>query len=789
MAARARIAALICAALGCAVAATPVIARSADDAVPFDISSGHLGEALNRLATQADIDIVLDARVDGSLRVRGVRGRMSVAAALRRLLDGTGSRAERIADSGWRVMAAPKRRAVPVRIGPVAQAGADIVVTGSKRREPLRTYAGTIGVIDVGALGPANAPSGLDALVARSATLDTTHFGPGREKIFIRGVSDSSLLGALQSTIGQYFGEYRLAYAAPAADLALIDIERIEVLEGPQGTLYGSGALGGVIRITPRAADPGHYAASGGGGASLTQHGGPSVDATAMLNIPLAEGRLALRIIGHVRHDGGYIDDATRHRSDTNISRLRGARGTLRGIFGAWTVDLTLAEQGIASADNHAATPGAPRWTRRGIAAQPYDSDFALVGGTASRRIGNAELVTTANWSRQALDERYTAQVAANALPSFFQRRFHGETLFHETRLAQDRFDDAIGWVAGMAFARFDAVSGTRALTRQDRAAPDRIVANRVREGALFGQLRIAPTSRLRLTAGVRLAQATLSGRITTLPLPDLSAAADDSPPPRRRRTSRRLLPSVGVHWQLFEPAGIFARFEESYRPGGITDDPGGLGEFRLDRLSFMETGLRLSLGDARGLAVSVSQTRWRDVQADAVGPDGSPITLNLGDATIAAATASFDMRVNSALAIQASLFVNRNRLAGRDPGIGLDSVSRLANVAPFGASLNADYGLGVVGGWNARVSSALRYHGRSRLGTGVGLNITQGGYCDTQFGVRLSKRGAAVAFELSNLFNSAANRFALASPYRLYEPEATPPRPRTLRIGLEQRF
>src|SRR3546814_3098560 len=88
------------------------------------------------------------------------------------------------------------------------------------------------------------------------ASLSSTHLGAGRNKLFIRGIADSSFTGPTQATVGQYLGDIRLSYNAPDPDLRLYDVDNVEVLEGPQGTLYGAGSLGGIIRVVPNAPNP-----------------------------------------------------------------------------------------------------------------------------------------------------------------------------------------------------------------------------------------------------------------------------------------------------------------------------------------------------------------------------------------------------------------------------------------------------------------------------------------------------------------------------------------------------
>ncbi len=90
---------------------------------------------------------------------------------------------------------------------------------------------------------------GLDSLVSG---MTVTNLGPGRNKILLRGISDGVFTGLTQSTVGLYLDLTPITYSAPDPDLKLIDIDRVEVLRGPQGTLYGTGPIGGVVRIVTR---------------------------------------------------------------------------------------------------------------------------------------------------------------------------------------------------------------------------------------------------------------------------------------------------------------------------------------------------------------------------------------------------------------------------------------------------------------------------------------------------------------------------------------------------------
>lgn len=81
--------------------------------------------------------------------------------------------------------------------------------------------------------------------------LTLTALGPGRNRMFLRGVADSPFNGASQSTVALLVDDARLTYSAPDPDLRLVDVDRVEILKGPQGSLYGTGALGGIIASSP----------------------------------------------------------------------------------------------------------------------------------------------------------------------------------------------------------------------------------------------------------------------------------------------------------------------------------------------------------------------------------------------------------------------------------------------------------------------------------------------------------------------------------------------------------
>src|ERR1700723_177233 len=135
--------------------------------------------------------------------------------------------------------------------------------------------------------------------------------GPGQTELEMRGMSSA---GGNSSTVGFYLGDIPLTAPASAQngkvviDPDLYDLNRVEVLRGPQGTLYGSGSMGGTIKLVPNAPDPTAFDVSGQFILGHT-NGGDTSNSTesAMVNLPLS-GTAAVRIVGSQEHLGGWID-------------------------------------------------------------------------------------------------------------------------------------------------------------------------------------------------------------------------------------------------------------------------------------------------------------------------------------------------------------------------------------------------------------------------------------------------------------------------------------------------
>lgn len=533
--------------------------------VEFDIANGKLSSTLVELAKQARIPIGMIGDADRDIRTPAIKGRLSVDQALRRLLSGSGLTFRRTRSGDYviigarRVHARPAERLprAPSRAmvedpGPIA-AAETIVVTASKSDIPLSHFPGTVAVLTLDGEQIASRPEGGTAvLVDNMPLLAATNLGPGRNKIFARGIADSSFNGQSQANVSLYFDELRLSYAGPDPDLNLFDVRRVEVLPGPYGTLYGAGALGGVVRIEPNAPDPTRVEGTIAAHTSDVRYGARGGGLAAALNIPLVSDRLAVRLTGYRTIDPGYIDDTLRGVEDVNRVKTVGGRGLLRfesdeGL----AIDLGLIFQRISAADSQYSNDSDNSLRKQVAQAQPYSSSFLMPSLTLRKHWDNLELVSATGWSRQR-GEGIADSLGVLSYPESRRTSF----LSHETRVSGDA--GAFNFLAGLSFAR-NASREDRALRIFDTEFDRFELRGRTDDLALFGEARTMLSDTITVTAGGRL-NYIRDVRHTYFNEQDEAASA------ARSRIS--LLPSAALSWTPRAPLLIFLAYRSGSRGG-----------------------------------------------------------------------------------------------------------------------------------------------------------------------------------------------------------------------------
>ena len=186
----------------------------------------------------------------------------------------------------------------------------EIIVTAAKRESTIETTAISLTAVS-GADISGRGFTDLASLMQTVPGVSVRTSGPGLTEFEMRGVASN---GGNSPTVGFYFDDTPLTAAAATNEGKIVispdlyDLNRVEVLRGPQGTLYGSGSMGGTIKVVPNAANPDLFEASAEAKFADTDHGGFDHGENAMVNLPFWGGKAALRIVGSYSDDAGWID-------------------------------------------------------------------------------------------------------------------------------------------------------------------------------------------------------------------------------------------------------------------------------------------------------------------------------------------------------------------------------------------------------------------------------------------------------------------------------------------------
>jgi iron complex outermembrane receptor protein len=215
---------------------------------------------------------------------------------------------------------------------------AEVVVTALKRSSTVQTTTASIDAISGGDL-QARGVTSLASLAQGTPGVSLKSEGPSQTEIEMRGMTSS---GGNSATVGFYLDDIPLSGPANGQnghvviDPDLYDLNRIEVLRGPQGTLFGPGSMGGTVRLITNQPDPTSYHASGESTLSGTEGGSFNHNDNLMVNIPLVQDKLALRIVGSENYTSGWIDRVV---AEPGTFPRVDSTGTVRGDVAAAPVE------------------------------------------------------------------------------------------------------------------------------------------------------------------------------------------------------------------------------------------------------------------------------------------------------------------------------------------------------------------------------------------------------------------------------------------------------------------
>ena len=367
-------------------------------------------------------------------------------------------------------------------------AATEIVITAQKRSEDIKSVPISVSALAGGALQAQHVINLEDITrVAPNIAFNTLNGAEGRDNISIRGVSST----AGQATVGMYLDDVSITnvnlYHDGSAEPRLPDLDRIEVLRGPQGTLWGASSEGGTIRFISQAPDLERYSGAATSEVSYTEHGGTNYAASGMLNAPVIPGVFALRGSFSLTDDSGYINNYGQVLGQETGLKKKGVnseRGQTFHLIGQFTPgwDLTITPgfffQKVTDGDNGAFYPslGLHNQDKQ---VQEHSSDTLTLASLQVRKgLGWADLTSITGLFRRQydrqedgtffnstafalffLDPLYPENQAENDsiianLPSKVHYRTRYRQISQELRLSSsDDAKHALKWVVGVYYA------------------------------------------------------------------------------------------------------------------------------------------------------------------------------------------------------------------------------------------------------------------------------------------------------------------------------------------------
>ena len=709
----------------------------------------------------------------------------------------------------------------------------DIIVTANKREERVLDVAGAI-----------TAFRGDDLLASGTNSIrDLAGFTPGLQfnnglgsgAPIIRGLSQGIDTSPTVATVvnGAPIGSSStLAIGAQdTLDVDPIDIVRVEVLKGPQGTLYGANTLGGLISYTLRAPSLTETDGIARAEVSATEHGDPSYGARLAISTPIIRDMVGIGFSGFYDRRGGFIDNARRNLQDQNHSTNWGAHGGLLfkptdrlriGLDGFYQrLNVPAGDAVVYNADHRPrdgdlrydeySVPSARKRSKVGIATVDYDLDFANLSSVTSLQRIRSD-------NAQNLTNSAAGAIFFNTLPLFGGQVFPTPRVFQlnrvttykkttqEVRLTSPG-DQRFSWIVGGYYSDehndYAAVFSGRNTT--GGAAPglanalDVNLISDLKEysGFVNGTFKITPT--LDVTGGFRIGgidqgyRQVLTGTDATAYNTLLLVAYKSviplvSPVSKTHDTVKNYLATLRYH---FSPDGmVFARFSTGFRPGGPNlAGPGLPPNFQSDQTKNYEAGLKTRFLDGRGsIDITGYYTKWQDIIV-VIQPAGLAGYTTGGDARVYGVEAALNMRPVPPLTLTATFAYAKGNIIRSDPraASALVKGDSLPYSPRTSGSLSAEYKTPLSGDWSAYGSGAFRFSAaRNSLFASNPLNYRMPSYQLLDLHAGVENSSYTVDLFVRNVTDSRAQT-ATNSFYGLNE--VTVQRPRTYGIGITAKF
>jgi outer membrane receptor protein involved in Fe transport len=847
---RGAVAALVCAAGGLALSvSTPAPAKAASAATTsrFDIPAQPLGQALNQLALQSNREILFSPGLTAGRRSPILKGVFTPEEALARLLSGSGL-AVRLEGRSFLVQAAlpapsPARPAPSPPPPPPPDIDTpleSVVVTALKRSTQLQKTPVSMTVLtgeQLSRLGMVDLERAAPLLPGLK--LVTTPFG---RRLVLRGV-----YGAGEATTGLYYDETPMTgpvgtTADPGQmtpELALVDVDRIELLRGPQGTLYGAGSMGGALRVLFKRPDLARDAGFVSVNAASVAHGEQAGGFTAALNRVIVPDVLAARLTVYDQRTPGAIDNIRLGLSDVDSTRTRGVR---LGVRWEPTARLSLLLSGTTQTghrdDISAWHDTAGPWLTRHAARAPFDGKIGLANATLHWKGDAVDVTATSSWYRWKLIRRsdysgvllgerdnpagcaryfslggtcdagqmqgYTAYVDS-LYPAILHQPINLTSWIQEIRASSTR-EGPVGWTVGAYHEiRDDLIDSqvphvdplTGVVQQPVILIGRRSIDNHVRQEAVFGEVSYDPRPETRLTLGARWFDYAKRDR-GEVQIPNvvsgtwagyrIDARTQEEGWSLKALASQQITPDILGYVQM----------SQGFRPGGVNVVPGladSLAPYRSDRLTNYEAGLKSQFADRRFTAnLALYQIDWRDMQYSAQTQNRAfSFLTNIGASRIRGVEGEFTARRlwgwdAAASATFTDARLTADQITNTAIGLGLKG-DRLPVVPRFASAASLERQWPLTDRLEGRFRIDVAYTGTSRsaFNRGNADYLKMGGYATfgVSFGVKQDDWRADLAID--NLLDRAGRASAqrnTSGPIDYFGIA-----PRTLRVTVERRL
>lgn len=696
----------------------------------------------------------------------------------------------------------------------------EVIVTAQKRPENILTVPESVSLISGTRLEQQHA-TGLQDIAANVPGLQIDSSGtPGQTTITLRGIAPIGSGAAVGTYIdGAPLGSSGLYALSNSFQLDLMpyDLKNVQILRGPQGTLYGASTMGGLIKYELQKPDSKKLDGAVGGDLIGIKNGRTvGGGGRGMVNIPIINGKLAMRASAFYETTPGYIDDPVRHARGDNAVRETGGR-----IAFGWTptanldIEIEALRQQI-SADDDAVVTLDPTGSRPPLGdlssnlalAQPFEQTIDFFEGSLNWMLPKATLTSVSSYSQthnvqwqdaspvfQTFFEAYTG--APGYSQQFVDIELHKAT--EELRLTSTS-GGPLEWMVG-TFLTTERVANTQAVTalgptfQQNILNPLLTVSlpSRYSEEAGFADLTWHIIGGWSVSGGARYSHNSQHFEQITGGLLSLGA------PVPGQSNANVVTYSGSTQYQFTSKTMAYVRVATGYQPGGpnvaLTGVPPTV---QSSTLINYEAGVKSeTLDDRLRLDLTVFRMDWKRIQTIATTPTGIQYLLNAGKARSQGIEAEATLRPTRRLSLQLSFAYTDAKFIEAVPTLGTAAGQRLPLVPRVSGAARAQYAFPLAAGWVGDISGTFHYEGSRPAYLFVApsppVTFPESSYGTVGLNLDASRDGWTIGLFAKNLFDKRAYVTETGLPDALtgsvVQVNAAVLQPRVIGLSVDRRF